>query len=79
VRQGQAAHTGGMGESRAWHGQVHLSVGSYPDGASPYEALDMAGNVAELVMDWIDPTYRVSTVPTRHDPALEIVSAYLNN
>jgi formylglycine-generating enzyme required for sulfatase activity len=26
-------------------------VGSYPDGASPYGVLDMAGNVAELVMD----------------------------
>ena len=53
--------------------------GSYPDGASPYGVLDMAGNVAELVMDWIDPTYRASAVPTRHDPALGIVSAYLNN
>jgi formylglycine-generating enzyme required for sulfatase activity len=54
-------------------------VGSYPDGASPYGVLDMAGNLAELVMDRIDPTYRASAVPTRHDPALGIVSAYLNN
>lgn len=27
-------------------------VGSYPDGASPYGALDMVGNVAEWVADW---------------------------
>jgi formylglycine-generating enzyme required for sulfatase activity len=27
-------------------------VGSYPDGASPYGALDMAGNVWERVSDW---------------------------
>jgi eukaryotic-like serine/threonine-protein kinase len=27
-------------------------VGSYPDGASPYGALDMIGNVSEWVADW---------------------------
>ena len=29
-------------------------VGSYPQGASPYGALDMAGNVIEWVADWFD-------------------------
>jgi serine/threonine-protein kinase len=32
-------------------------VGSYPAGASPYGALDMAGNVREWVADWADTTY----------------------
>jgi len=32
-------------------------VSSYPSGASPYGALDMAGNVMEWVMDWFSSTY----------------------
>ncbi len=32
-------------------------VGSYPAGASPYGALDMAGNVQEWVNDWYDSDY----------------------
>jgi formylglycine-generating enzyme len=32
-----------------------LPVGSFPDGASPYGLLDMAGNASEWVQDWYEP------------------------
>lgn len=32
-------------------------VGNYPSGASPYGALDMAGNIWEWVADWYDANY----------------------
>jgi len=38
-------------------GSECLAVGSLPAGASPYGALDMAGNAAEWVADWMDVDY----------------------
>lgn len=35
-------------------------VNSHPAGVSPYGAYNMAGNVAEWVMDWYSPTYYAS-------------------
>ncbi|MCC7360358.1 MAG: SUMF1/EgtB/PvdO family nonheme iron enzyme [Anaerolineales bacterium] len=37
--------------------QDTVPVGQYPDGAGPYGALDMAGNVSEWVADWYDAGY----------------------
>jgi formylglycine-generating enzyme required for sulfatase activity len=38
-------------------GDEAMPVGSFPDGASPYGALDMAGNMVEMVSDWYDAGY----------------------
>jgi formylglycine-generating enzyme required for sulfatase activity len=35
-------------------------VGTFPEGASPYGALDMAGNLGEWVGDWFAPGYDTS-------------------
>lgn len=46
------------------------AVGSYPAGASPYGALDMAGNVGEWVNDWYDyDYYKVSPYSNPPGPA----------
>lgn len=37
--------------------QETAPVGSYPQGASPYGVLDMAGNVSEWVADWFEYDY----------------------
>ena len=42
-------------------------VGKYPAGASPYGALDMAGNVWEWVNDWYDGDY-YSSSPASNPP-----------
>jgi formylglycine-generating enzyme required for sulfatase activity len=38
-------------------GDQATAVGSLPDGASPFGALDMAGNMVEMVADWYDAAY----------------------
>ena len=45
-------------------------VGSYPAGASPYGALDMAGNVQEWTADWYDKGYySISPVENPQGPS----------
>jgi serine/threonine-protein kinase len=50
---------GGKGDTTA--------VGSYPGGASPYGAMDMAGNVWEWVADWYDDKYYANS-PRNNPP-----------
>jgi formylglycine-generating enzyme required for sulfatase activity len=49
---------------RSWlnnYFQQPVQIGSHPDGASPYGALDMAGNVWEFVADWYAAAYYASS------------------
>ncbi len=53
---GNASPTGALVNFNQKPGDT-TAVGQYPDGASPYGALDMAGNVWEWVEDWYSASY----------------------
>ena len=49
---------GRIAKEKGLKGEVlTMPVGSFPAAASPYGLVDMAGNVAEWVLDWYDPDY----------------------
>jgi formylglycine-generating enzyme required for sulfatase activity len=64
---GEEWPTCSLANSKTEEGDIYCvgdtnKVGSYPSGASPYGAMDMAGNVNQWVNDWYSSTY-YSTSP----------------
>ncbi|MBM4121680.1 MAG: formylglycine-generating enzyme family protein [Nitrospira sp.] len=54
-----------ISKERGLKGEVlTMPVGSFPDGASPYGILDMAGNASEWVQDWFEPYYYLKAPQT---------------
>ena len=56
--------------------QYTAPAGSYPVGASPYGALDMAGNAREWVADWYDDNYYAHS-PSRNPTGPDSGSAHV--
>ena len=59
-----------LSKARGLRGEIlTIAVGSFPAGASPYGALDMAGNAAEWVQDWYNPNdYRTAALTNPQGP-----------
>jgi serine/threonine protein kinase len=57
---GSSWETGRANTSDGGPGRV-TAVGSYPTGASPYDVMDMTGNVWEWVADWYAPNWYTSS------------------
>ena len=45
-----------------------VAIGLFPNGASPYGAYDMSGNVYEYVDDWYNPLYYLGLKEGTHNP-----------
>lgn len=64
------AYTNTRSDAEDW--ERTAPVGSFPEGASPFGVLDMAGNAAEWVADYFDPTIY------RSDPRAELTEGPLD-